>query len=117
MDNREVVIKVLSRSNLNDEVSRARFIQEAALLTKMEHPAIVPLYDKGFDGNQPYLVMRYMRGGTLSGKMSHGRLSPKFTCEVVEQISKALDFAHKHGFVNAQLFEAVGNTHPCVEIP
>jgi serine/threonine-protein kinase len=60
---REVAVKVLLWGlSLN-----AKFLnhinKEAKFMAKLEHPAIVPIYDIGVSNGNPYFVMRYMRGG------------------------------------------------------
>ena len=62
---RNIAIKVVSVNLQENPVFRERFEREARLIAKIEHPAIVPVYDYGEQDNQPYLVMRYMPGGTL----------------------------------------------------
>ena len=59
---RQVAIKVLPRQFTHDPRYLARFEQEAQLIAKLEHPAIVPVYDFGEHEDAPYLVMRYMLG-------------------------------------------------------
>jgi serine/threonine protein kinase len=46
-----------------------RFEREAKIIAQLEHPAIVPVYDVGEENNQPYFVMRYMGGGSLSERI------------------------------------------------
>ena len=66
---RQVVIKVLMYSRTLDEVYRDFFQQEAELIAALEHPCIVPIYDFGWYGEQPYIVMRYMAGGSLADRL------------------------------------------------
>ena len=63
---RDVAIKVLPRELMHDLTFRARFEREAKTVAALDHPAIVPVYDFGEEEGQPYLVMRYMAGGSLS---------------------------------------------------
>ena len=100
---REVVLKVMSLAISRDDVWSDRFSKEASFLGELEHPAIVPLYDFGIEKDQPFLVMRYMRGGTLSDRLSSGRLSPSSTCDMVDQISDALEFAHHKGIIHRDI--------------
>ena len=62
---REVAIKII----LPDYANQAEFIQrfeaEAQLVARLEHPHITPLYDDWRDPSGAYLVMRYLRGGSL----------------------------------------------------
>src|ERR1041385_4490191 len=59
---REVALKVLHRELLADIQVRERFEREAKIIAKLEHAAIVPVYDVGRDHNQLFFVMRYMFG-------------------------------------------------------
>ncbi len=69
---REVALKVLPREMLHDPQFRTRFEREAKTIAMLEHPAIVPVYDFGEEDGQPYFVMRYMTGGSLSDRMKTG---------------------------------------------
>ncbi len=70
----------------------------------LEHKAIVPVYDFGEHDGQPYLVMRYMTGGTLEDKVRReGLLSPEETVRIVRSIAAALDAAHSKGIVHRDL--------------
>ena len=71
---RDVAIKVLPAQFLHDPTFRARFEREAQTIAALEHPAIVPVYDYGEEEGQPYLVMRFMAGGSLSDRLTEGLL-------------------------------------------
>ena len=66
---RDVAIKLLPREFLHDPKFLARFEREAQTIAKLEHPAIVPVYDFGEEDGQPFLVMRLMLGGTLAERL------------------------------------------------
>ncbi|MBI3360600.1 MAG: protein kinase, partial [Chloroflexi bacterium] len=72
---RDVALKVLPRQFLHDPTFRVRFEREAETIAALEHPAIMPVYDSGEEEGQPYLVMRYMTGGSLADRMARGLLS------------------------------------------
>ncbi len=72
---REVALKVLPREMLHDPQFRTRFEREAKTIAMLEHPAIVPVYDFGEEDGQPYFVMRYMTGGSLSDRMKKGPMT------------------------------------------
>jgi serine/threonine protein kinase len=67
---RDVAVKVLPREFLHDPQFKDRFEREAQTIASLEHSAIVPVYDFGEENNQPFLVMRYMSGGTLADHLS-----------------------------------------------
>src|ERR1044071_1798111 len=58
---REVALKILKQERLNDVQVRERFERETKIIAKLEHAAIVPVYDVGrSDNDQLFFVMRYM---------------------------------------------------------
>lgn len=66
---RQVAVKVLPQQFTHDPQFRVRFEREAKIIAALEHPCIVPVYDFGNEGNQPYIVMRYMAGGSLAERL------------------------------------------------
>src|SRR4026207_1186668 len=65
MFEREVALKILKKELLEDPQVRERFERETKIIARLEHPAIVPVYDVGFDNGQLFYVMRYMAGRSL----------------------------------------------------
>ncbi len=118
VSNREVAIKMLPRQMLDNLVTRARFKREIKLIASLEHPAIVPVYDVGGEDNhQPFFVMRYMSGGSLSEMIQKGRFSLRDAALVIERIASALDHAHSRGVIHRDikpdnvLFDASNNPY------
>lgn len=101
--NRDVAIKVLPSRLLNEPVSLERFKQEASIVARLEHRAIVPVHDYGEYEGIPYLVMRYMDGGSVDDLLSNGPVSPEKTLRIVQQIAPALDYAHREGVLHRDL--------------
>lgn len=100
----DVAVKVLPRDFAHDAGFRTRFEREArAIAALREHPAIVPIYDFGTQDGQPYLVMQYMRGGSLSDRLRDGPLSPATAARIIERIAGALQVAHDKGIVHRDL--------------
>lgn len=112
---RDVAIKVLPEVFLHDPQFRARFEREAKTIALLEHPAIVPVYDFGESNGQPYIVMRYMSGGTLGDRLRQGALSLDETARLINRLSPALDAAHARGIIHRDikpgniLFDQYGN--------
>jgi serine/threonine-protein kinase len=100
---REVALKVLPREFLHDPTFHARFEREAQTIAAIEHPAIVPVYDFGEQEGQPFLVMRYMPGGSLADRLSQGPLTIAETAEVMKRLAPALDIAHEKGIIHRDL--------------
>jgi hypothetical protein len=100
---REVAIKVLPRELLHDPSFRTRFKREARTIAALEHPAIVPVYDFGEQDGQPFLVMRYMSGGSLTSRIRAGPVPPAEAAKILTRIGAALDAAHAKGVVHRDL--------------
>src|SRR5690349_11617268 len=118
ISNREVAIKVLPPEMLHNLVTRARFKRELKLVASLEHPAIVPVYDVGGeDDHQPYFVMRYMSGGSLTEMIRKGRFSLRDAALIIERLASALDHAHSKGIIHRDikpdnvLFDASNNPY------
>ena len=69
---RDVAVKLLLGDTSNDPNLRERFEREAHTIARLEHPAIVPVYDFGDDQGQLFLVMRLMTGGSLQDRLRRG---------------------------------------------
>jgi serine/threonine protein kinase len=65
--NRRVAFKqIKSGATVRDPISRARFVAEAEITGKLEHPGIVPIYSLGHDpAGQPYYATRFVEGDNL----------------------------------------------------
>jgi predicted Ser/Thr protein kinase len=101
---RQVAVKVLPRQFTFDPQFRARFQREAQVIATLDHPAIVPVYDFGEHDEQPYIVMRYMKGGSLADKLKvDGPMRVAETARILERIGGALDEAHQKGIVHRDL--------------
>jgi serine/threonine protein kinase len=100
---RDVAIKVLPRELLHDREFRARFEREATTIAALEHSAIVPVYDFGEEAGQPYLVMRFMGGGSLTDRIRQGPIPLAETSRVLSHLAPALDYAHNKGVIHRDL--------------
>ncbi len=115
---REVAVKVLPSELLHaDPQFRLRFEREAKIIAQLEHTAIVPVYDVGEAEGQPYFVMRYMNGGSLSDRIKAGGLTMEDAARILEAIAPGLDEAHSKGIVHRDikpsniLFDKRGNPY------
>ena len=115
---REVAVKVLPHELLHaDPQFRLRFEREAKIIAQLEHSAIVPVYDVGEAEGQPYFVMRYMNGGSLSERIKSSVFSIDEAVKILEVIAPGLDEAHSKGIVHRDikpsniLFDKRGNPY------
>jgi eukaryotic-like serine/threonine-protein kinase len=100
---RHVAIKVLNAS-LEDERGETRFIREIALLARLQHPNILPLYDSGHVEGLVYYVMPYVTGETLRDRLnSESRLPINSACNIAREVADALAYAHSQGVVHRDI--------------
>ena len=99
---RDVAIKVVKPELANDADFIRRFEAEAELVARLEHPHIVPLYDFWREPNAAFMVMRMLKGGSLSQFM-HAKLDTRPALKLLpllRQISEALQAAHFAGVIH-----------------
>jgi WD40 repeat protein/serine/threonine protein kinase len=100
---REVAIKVILPTYANQPEFTRRFEAEAQLVARLEHPHIVPLYDYWRDPDGAYLVMRFLRGGSLRGLIEQGAVGTETTIHVIEQVAAALNTAHQRHVIHRDI--------------
>lgn len=97
---RTVAIKLLNTDTASNKDLLARFHLEARSVAALDHPNILTVYDFGTLPDTAFLVMPYVPGGPLSGRLKTSRLSLQEAGDILRQISSALDFAHQNGIVH-----------------
>jgi len=100
---RHVAVKVIRTSILQDPTVKDRFRREARLIARLEHPHLLPVYDFDGDHEPPYIVMRYLEGGTLKQVLCQGELPFEELLYMLNQVGAALDYAHRQGVVHRDL--------------
>ena len=100
---REVAVKVIRPEWANQPEFVRRFEIEAQLVARLEHPHIVPLYDYWREPDSAYLVMRWLRGGTLGNRIASSRMSIDEVHSLLADIGPALAFAHRQGVVHRDI--------------
>ncbi len=101
--NRTVAVKVLPEQYVSDDTYIQRFNQEVAIVSKLEHRNIVPVHDYGEYNGLPYIVMRYMSGGSVDDLLKNGPIELETVAGIIEQIAPALDYAHSKQVLHRDL--------------
>ena len=96
---RDVAVKLLPR----ERVVHARFEREARAAARLQHPAIVTLYEAAVDDDGAYLVSELVRGRTLEALLGQGKLSDREILEVGVCLCDALAHAHAQGVIHRDL--------------
>lgn len=100
---RDVAIKMVLPRFANDPDFIRNFETEAQLVARLEHPHIVPLYDYWRDPGGAFLVMRWLRSGSLEDALGRGGWRPEPAAHLVDQIGDALAAAHQQGVVHRDI--------------
>ncbi|HRF93684.1 MAG TPA: serine/threonine-protein kinase, partial [Aggregatilineales bacterium] len=101
--NRTVAIKVLPRQMLHDPGFYERFEREVDVISHLEHPHILPIYDYGQDEGLPYIAMRYLGGGSLEQRIRRTPVKIDDIEKPLRQVAQALDYAHQQGIIHRDL--------------
>lgn len=96
---RRVALKLLKRELFHDSEIAARFEREANVVAGLDHPGIVTVFDRGVEGDQRWIEMRYIDGVDASSLGPAG-LAPEQAIWVIGQVAEALDFAHGVGVLH-----------------
>ncbi|MBX9690103.1 MAG: serine/threonine protein kinase [Candidatus Obscuribacterales bacterium] len=102
---REVAVKVLLFEGSKAPEVQARFLREAQVLGRLDHPNIVKVLSSGLtDSGDPYNVMELLTGDSLAAKIEkEGCLSNKDFYSIIKQICNGLSYAHKNRVVHRDL--------------
>jgi two-component system LytT family response regulator len=100
---RNVAIKVLTAELAGDARHVERFRREARLASSLNHPNIAHIYDTGEHEGVPYLVMEYVEGEPLTGKIARGPMKPAEVLDAGAQAADALEAAHAQGIVHRDI--------------
>jgi len=95
-----VALKVLPPEFLHEETFAARFQREAKVVAKLEHPNIIPIFAFGIEDGIPWMAMRLISGGSLSGALKKGPLPRERSVAVIRAVADALTYAHAQGVVH-----------------
>jgi WD40 repeat protein/DNA-binding SARP family transcriptional activator len=97
---REVAIKVIRPELVNHPSFVRGFEAEAQVVAQLEHPHLVPLYDFWRDPEGAYLVMRWLRAGSLRQALDRGPWNLGPARRLLSQVGGALAYAHRQGVVH-----------------
>ena len=103
---RTVAIKVLASKHIEDETMKQRFLREARMASQLNHPNIATIHEIGEAAGNPYIVMEYVEGQTLSERLNDGALSLTEILDIGVQAAEALAEAHERGVLHRDIKSA-----------
>ncbi len=108
---REVALKQIKPERADDADSRARFLLEAEVTSRLEHPGIVPVYAMGADDQgRPFYAMRFVRGTSLDdairryhdGESAARRSSRARALELRQLLDRFADVCHTVAYAHSR---------------
>ena len=100
LQQRDVAIKLVSSDNPD---CLQRLQREVQTMSKLPHNHILPTLDYGKHGPFYYLVMPYMKHGTLRERIAKGCLTQQEAGHIFSQVASALQFAHEHSIIHRDI--------------
>lgn len=101
---RVVAVKVMAPHLADSVLARKRFSREAKAAAAVLHPNVVPIHCVSEDEAAPYLVMAYIRGGSLQKRLERdGVLTTVEILRIGSQIAAGLSAAHEQGLVHRDI--------------
>jgi len=104
----KVAVKILRNLSEDNSDALLRFQREARVIARLRHPNIVQVHDFDTVESDPYLVMEYIEGPSLSKYLNtlhkkNGRLEFPQVIRLMNAIASALQYAHKNGVVHRDI--------------
>jgi WD40 repeat protein/serine/threonine protein kinase len=100
---REVAVKIILPGLANQPEFIRRFEGEAQIVARLEHPHITPLYDYWRDPEGAYLVMRWLRGGSLRDALQNRAYDLRPAALLLDQVAGALSLAHRNHVIHRDI--------------
>ena len=115
--NREVALKEIQECHADDNENRSRFLVEAEITGRLEHPGVVPVYGLGhYDDGRPFYAMRLIKGDSLKDALdrfhkaaSYGRDPSEQSFELRQLLTRfiavchTIQYAHDRGILHRDL--------------
>jgi DNA-binding response OmpR family regulator len=102
-DDEPLVVKILRAEVTADARSLARFMEEYALVERVQNPHVARIYDHGTAEEHAYLVMEFFEGGDLMKRLGSKPLPPDEALRLFRELMFALGDIHEKGILHRDL--------------
>ena len=98
--NRRVAIKVNRNSRLESAINN-----EALILSSLQHPSIITVFDLQRRFDKLFLVLEYMESGTLKDSLRETKtaMPQRRIVEIIVNLAEALDYLHRRGYIHRNI--------------
>lgn len=98
-----VALKLLLAGGLASETQIQRFIREAEITARLEHPVIVPIHDFGSIEGHPFFTMQFIEGKPLSTLIKRRKLGIRKSVMIARELARGLHYAHSQKVVHRDI--------------
>ncbi len=106
-NNHYYAMKILRRENSSHEhkIKVQRFIREAEILSRINHPNVIKIFEYGVSEDEqiPYIVMEFIPGRPLNQIMRSANFSNEQSIYIIRQLAEALGTVHKFGILHRDI--------------
>src|SRR6516165_3264249 len=101
---RDLAVKILKTNLLDNSAMVERFLEEARVCGRLQHPGVPPVHEMGrLPNGRPYFTMKLVRGRTFAELLrERDDFKPRFL-KVFEQICQTVAYAHSQGIIHRDL--------------
>ncbi len=103
VDDVPLVVKILRPEITQDQRALARFMEEYALVERIQSRHVAKIYDHGVSADHAYLVMEFFEGGDLHKRLQAGAFSPEEALKLFRELMFALGDIHEKGILHRDL--------------
>ena len=100
---RTVALKMILSGEHASREQLERFISEAKAVAHLQHPNIVQIFDIGEHESLPFFSLEFVDGDSLDKRLAGKPLSSIEAAELMETVSRAMQYAHDHGILHRDL--------------
>ncbi|MFI9505217.1 serine/threonine-protein kinase [Nocardia sp. NPDC052566] len=97
---RKDALKILSDTHQGDEEFRARFLREAEVAARLQHPNLVAVWDRGEYQGRLWIAMQYIDGGDVAELLRGGPLGVSRAVHILTEAARGLDEIHRAGLLH-----------------
>lgn len=99
-----VALKIFNASLLSYPKFHRQFWDLTDCLQSLRYPSLVPILDAGIHHNKPYLIMPFVRGGSMRLRLEdEGRFSIDVVCQMLSQLAETVDAAAAEGIIHKDI--------------
>jgi len=104
---RDVAIKLIRRKFLNQPSIHRRFVNEALLTSRLQHPCVVPIYDLGLtEDGRPFFAMKLISGQSLANMLANtpAMLQDRSQLlKIFERVCQSLAYSHSQRILHLDI--------------